>query len=236
MATVSNIIFPAYNLIRGRDFFTSALLDDDEAKMNAEKLLLEVFKITGAAGGYFGVTVAMSVMATPIQACIVGVVVLGVTHSITARFSVILHDSTRITIGLIILKKGLIDLALEPFIKAVQAGAGYGTVVQAAAVPAKVAPVAMGTNSTAKILFKTLGIPFLRFSAGMASLAAGGAFILDDVNPKNEEFGTVIYNNQPHLHIGGQPPVKPLVDRVIMRVVSFTAVGLIRMRGYRTPS
>ncbi len=237
MTTVSNLIFPTYNLIRGRDFFSSALLEDEDAKMNAEKLLLEVFKITGAVGGYFSVTLAMAVMATPIQAFIVGAFVLGFTHSITSRCSVILHDTTRITIGIIILKKGLIDLAVEPFIQAIKIEAGYTTVVQAtAAIPAKVDPVAIGTNSMAKILFTTLGIPFLRFSAGMASLAAGGAFILDDVNPKNEEFDTVIYNNQPHLHFDGQgttKPAKPLVDRAILWIVNVAADGLIRIRGYK---
>src|SRR6185436_17542833 len=156
MATVSNLIFPAYNLIRGRDFFSSALLEDEDAKMNAEKLLLEVFKVSTAVGGYFAVTLALSVMATPVQACIVGVVVLGVTHYITSRFSVILHDTTRITIGLIILKKGLIDLAIEPFIQAVQAGAGYAPALQhsPAVIAAASDPVVLSTNSMTKILFK----------------------------------------------------------------------------------
>lgn len=224
MATISNLIFPPYYVLRGKDE-TGAELEYDEARNYAKIFMIEAFKVSVAVGGFFVVTGTMAMMAAPLTAYGTGILILSGAYLITKRYSPLLHDATQITIGIALIKIVCYDQAVKPLIETIQRARGYVATMQVGiiSVPNKVTPLV-------KSQLQTLGIGFLRFMGGTASLIRGVVYILDDPNKQTEEIrdGTV--------YIGHKPKPEYLIDYFINDSAGRLATLVVTLRGYRKPT
>ena len=223
MATISNLIFPPYYVLRGKNSLGEGL-DYEEAQNNAKIFLIEAFKVSVAIGGFFAVTGTMAMMATPLTVYGTGILLLSGAYLITKRFSPLLHDATKITIGIALIKIVCYDQAVKPLIETIRATRSYVATIQVGiSVPDKMIPMV-------KDQLQTLGIGFLRFMGGTGSLIRGVVYILDDPKKQTEE------SRDGMIYVGPKPKPEYLIDNFINGSADRLASLIVRLRGYRKPT
>ncbi len=118
---INELLIPAYNLYKGKDYYSGFRIDEQDAKKNAKSVLTELAKVSIAVGGFFAISAVMKRMPSPLSAWGAGSFLLGGALFFSPKISIILRDASFMTAGLFVLQKGFVDVLVVPFVQSVKA-------------------------------------------------------------------------------------------------------------------